>query len=119
MKTAIQLVLIYFGFLQILAPMLMVVPCIIYLLATTGAVDKDSLMQMIIIPAQMTGILLMVIYLWKAGYISKEKTTWSAVSPSYLGLSVVSLLSCSWLVSTLISHMEWLPNIMEQTFDIL
>ena len=101
MKTAIQLVLIYFGFLQILAPMLMVVPCIIYLLATTGAVDKDSLMQMIIIPAQMTGILLMVIYLWKAGYISKEKTT------------------CSWLVSTLISHMEWLPNIMEQTFDIL
>ena len=36
MKTAIQLVLIYFGFLQILAPMLMVVPCIIYLLATTG-----------------------------------------------------------------------------------
>ena len=54
MKTAIQLVLIYFGFLQILAPMLMVVPCIIYLLATTGAVDKDSLMQMIIIPAQMT-----------------------------------------------------------------
>ena len=45
MKTAIQLVLIYFGFLQILAPMLMVVPCIIYLLATTGAVDKYSLMD--------------------------------------------------------------------------
>ena len=70
MKTAIQLVLIYFGFLQILAPMLMVVPCIIYLLATTGAVDKDSLMQMIIIPAQMTGILLMVIYFFLPGSVS-------------------------------------------------
>ena len=81
-----------------MAPKLMVVPCIIYLLATTGAVDKDSLMQMIIIPAQMTGILLMVIYLWKAGYISKEKTTWSAVTTSNLGLSVVSILSCTWMV---------------------
>lgn len=119
MKTAIKLVLIYFGILQIVAPLLMVVPCIAYMVATTGAVDQSSLMQMIIIPAQMTGILLMAVYLWKDGYISKERITWSTVSPSYLGLSVVSLLSCSWLVSTLISHMKWLPNIMEQTFDIL
>lgn len=119
MKTAIKLVLIYFAILQILAPILITVPCAIYLLATTGTLNKDVLMQMMIIPAQMTGILLMVFYLWKAGYISREKVTWSAVSPFYLGLSIISLLSCSWLVSVLISHMKWLPNIMEQTFDIL
>lgn len=119
MKTAIQLVLIYFGILQVLSPLLVVVPCAIYLFATTGTVDKQALMQMIIIPAQMTGILLMAFYLWKDGYISKEKVTWSPVSPGYLILSIVSLLSFSWLVSTLISHMKWLPDIMEQTFDIM
>lgn len=119
MKTAIKLVLIYFAILQILSPILITVPCAIYLFATTGGIDKEALMQMIMIPAQMTGILLMLFYLWKAGYISNEKVTWSTVSPSYLVLSVVSLLSCSWLASTLISHMKWLPNIMEQAFDIL
>lgn len=119
MKTAIKLVLIYFGILQVLSPMLIIVPCAIYLYATTGTISQAALMQMIVIPAQMTGILLMAFYLWKDGYISKEKTTWSAVSPAYLVLGIVSLLSCSWLVSTLISHMKWLPDIMEQTFDIL
>lgn len=119
MKTAIKLVLIYFAILQILAPVLITIPCAIYLFVATGGIDKELLMQMIMIPAQMTGILLMVFYLWKAGYISKERVTWSAVSSSYLVLSGVSLLFCSWLVSELISHMKWLPNIMEQTFDIL
>ena len=114
MKTAIKLVLIYFAILQILSPILITVPCAIYLFATTGGIDKEALMQMIMIPAQMTGILLMLFYLWKAGYISNEKVTWSTVSSSYLVLSVVSLLSCSWLASTLISHMKWLPNIMER-----
>lgn len=119
MKTAIQVVLIYFGLLQIVAPMLVVIPCVIYMVATTGTIDSAALMQMILVPAQMIGFLLMAIYLWKAGYISREKQTWAAVSPAYLGVSAVCLLACSWLVSALISRMQWLPNIMEQTFDVM
>ena len=91
MKTAIQLVLIYFGILQIIAPILVTIPCVIYMIATTGTVDREALMQMIIIPAQLTGILLMAVYLWKDGYISKERVTWTIVSPSYMGLSVLIL----------------------------
>lgn len=119
MRTAIKLVLIYFGILQILSPILVTIPCFVYLMATTGTVDSSVLMNVIIIPAQIVGILLMTVYLWKSGYISKERVTWSSVSLSYLGLSMVILLSCSWLVSVLISYMKWLPNIMEQTFNIL
>ena len=42
MKTAIQLVLIYFGFLQILAPMLMVVPCGHYRCGRQRFADADD-----------------------------------------------------------------------------
>ena len=69
MKTAIKLVLIYFAILQILSPILITVPCAIYLFATTGGIDKEALMQMIMIPAQMTGSLLMLFYRGKGGCI--------------------------------------------------
>ncbi len=55
-------------------------PCTIYLFVTTGNLDKVTLTQMIMIPAQLAGQIMMGIYLWKAGYISKKKTTWSPVS---------------------------------------
>lgn len=42
MKTAIKLVLIYFAILQILSPILITVPCAIYLFATTGGIDKEA-----------------------------------------------------------------------------
>ena len=119
MKTAIQLVLIYFGILQIIAPILVTIPCVIYMIATTGTVDREALMQMIIIPAQLTGILLMAVYLWKDGYISKERVTWTIVSPSYMGLSVLILFAAVALISILMSYVTWLPNIMENVFDIL
>lgn len=119
MKTAIKLVLIYLGILQIIAPIIVMIPCGIYLFATAGTLDQAELMQIIIIPAQLTGILLMTLYLWKAGYISKEKVTWSPVSFSYLGWSLLILLASICLITNLIEHMKWLPNLMENVFDIL
>lgn len=119
MKAAIQLVLIYFGILQVVAPLLVMIPCAIYMLATTGTVDRAALTQMIVIPAQLTGILLMAVYLWKAGYISKKRVTWSIVSPSCMGLGVLMLFAAVALISLLMSWLTWLPNIMEDVFDIL
>lgn len=119
MKTALVQVFVYFGILQILAPILVTVPCIIYMLSTTGTLDPTALMQMLLIPAQLVGIVLMTVYLWKAGFISKEKVTWSPLSFSCMGLSIVFFLSGIWLVSILMSHMEWIPNIMEQSFDVI
>ena len=72
MKTAIKLVLIDLLIAQIIAPILIMIPCTIYLFVTTGNLDKVTLTQMIMIPAQLAGQIMMGIYLWKAGYISKK-----------------------------------------------
>ena len=84
MKTAIKLVLIDLLIAQIIAPILIMIPCTIYLFVTTGNLDKVTLTQMIMIPAQLAGQIMMGIYLWKAGYISKKKATWLPVSAPYL-----------------------------------
>ena len=84
MRTAIKLILLNLLIAQIIAPILVMIPCVIYLVATTGNLDKDTLITMLMIPAQLAGQLMMGIYLWKAGYISTKKITWSPVSSSYL-----------------------------------
>ena len=119
MKTAIKLVLIDLVIAQIVAPVLIMIPCTIYLLVTTGNLDKAVLTQTIMIPAQLAGQIMMGIYLWKAGYISTKKETWSLVSVPYLLGSAVAILTSGFVVSSLMSLLDWIPNIMEQSFDIL
>ena len=80
MRTAIKLILLNLLIAQIIAPILVMIPCVIYLVATTGNLDKDTLITMLMIPAQLDGQLMMGIYLWKAGYISTKKITWSPYS---------------------------------------
>ena len=59
MKTAIKLILIDLLIAQIVAPILIMIPCTIYLLVTTGDLDKVALTQMIMIPAQLAGQIMM------------------------------------------------------------
>ena len=73
MRTAIKLILLNLLIAQIIAPILVMIPCVIYLVATTGNLDKDALITMLMIPAQLAGQLMMGVYLWKAGYISTKK----------------------------------------------
>lgn len=119
MKTAIKLVLIDLLIAQIVAPILIMIPCTIYLLITTGDLDKAVLTQTIMIPAQLAGQIMMGIYLWKAGYISTKKVTWSPVSAPYLVCSGLAILTGGFIVSALMGLLDWIPDIMEQSFDIL
>lgn len=119
MRTAIKLILLDLILAQIVAPILVMIPCVIYQFATTGNINNEALMTTIMIPAQLAGQVMMVIYLWKAGYISKEKTTWSPVSSSYLLLSILAILSCTFVVSAITDLMKWIPDIMEFPFEIL
>ena len=119
MKTAIKLILIDLLIAQIVAPILITIPCTIYLLVTTGDLDKVALTQMIMIPAQLAGLIMMGIYLWKAGYISTQKATWLPVSAPFLICSGLAILTAGFLVSALMGLLDWIPNIMEQSFDIL
>lgn len=115
MTTAIKLVFIYLG-IQILGAILLAIPYAIYLLATGG--DISSVQTDVLAPSFFLSILLMVGYLCKFGYISREKVTWSIVSPTYLALTLVATLSGIWVLDTLMSYMH-LPDLMKASFDIL
>lgn len=115
MKTAIKLVLIYFG-MQILSALLIMIPCVIYLVVTGGNIDDAQ--QMVFAPSLILAILLMGLYLWKSGYVSVSKKTWSPVSSSYLILSVVSALSTIWILDWTLTFVH-IPDWMELAFDIL
>lgn len=119
MRTAIKLILLNLLIAQIIAPILVMIPCVIYLVATTGNLDKDTLITMLMIPAQLAGQLMMGIYLWKAGYISTKKITWSPVSSSYLFFSALLSSPADSSYPALAELMKWIPDIMEQSFDIL
>lgn len=119
MKTAIKLVLINLLIAQIIAPILVMIPVAIYLFITTGRMDQGVLMHTVLIPALLFGQLMMAVYLWKGGYINTQKVNWSPISTSFLFYSTLSILACAFLVSALMSHLKWIPDIMEQTFDFL
>lgn len=119
MKTSIKLLLIYLLISQIIAPILMLIPAVIYLLATTGNIERSVLMPMIMLPSLLAGQLMTGIYLWKAGYIGKQKATWSPVSASHLFYSLLAVFSSGFLVMVLITYLKWIPDLLEQTFDFL
>ena len=116
---SISMLVVSISMIAMFLCILVMIPCVIYLVATTGNLDKDALITMLMIPAQLAGQLMMGIYLWKAGYISTKKITWSPVSSPYLFFSALAVLTCGFVVSALAELMKWIPNIMEQSFDIL
>jgi len=116
MKTAIKLALLYLAF-QIAGVYLGQFTGMMYSLATTGKIDVD--INISLPAALLYAILFMSIYLWKAGYISKDKITWSPVAGLYLMLTVVICLSSIVLLDFLLSYMQWLPDLSESTFSTL
>lgn len=118
MKTAIKLLLIYLG-IQILSGILALIPCAFYHFATGGSMDNIQAVQnMALAPTLLVSVILMAVYLWKAGYISREKATWSIVSPSYLVVTAVVMFSAIWLLDILMQALN-LPDISKQQFDVM
>lgn len=116
MKTPIKLLLIYCG-CQILGALIATLFSTLYLLVKYGSIDNTTTISLA--PAMLISFILMALYLWKSGYISKAKETWSPISTTYLALSIIICLATIVIVEYVQSLMPWLPNIMEQTFDIL
>jgi membrane protease YdiL (CAAX protease family) len=119
MKTIIKLILFNLLFTQIVAPLLAMIPAVFYLLLTTGSLDMAVLTEMILTPAQLLGQLLMLFYLWKKGYLHTERKAWSPVSFTYVCCAIVAILTAGFLSSELVAKMDWLPDLMKQSFDIL
>ncbi len=115
MKKALKIALFYFLFLQLGALIAMPFLMVANLIQGNSLLDMDGF----IIIGQFIGMGLMMIYLWWKNYLYEIKVPKSVITPSYMLLSVLMILSCMWLLSVLMSQLTWIPNIMEQTFDEL
>ncbi|KAA6304873.1 hypothetical protein EZS27_043476, partial [termite gut metagenome] len=112
MKTVFKIILIY---LAIQLPVVLAAEISSsWILSYSG---RESVLPVLL--AMLVSNVLTFIYLWKAGYISKERHTWSPVSAGCLLLSVLITFSAILLSDCLLSHLTWLPDIMEQEFDMI
>jgi uncharacterized protein len=116
MKTAIKLVLIYLG-CQILAALLVMIPSVMISLIKEGKAESTGSLTLAL--SMFVGFLLMAFYLYKAGYISRSKVTWSPVSVSYLFYSVIIVVASIIVIDFLMSAMPSLPNWLEDSFNLL
>ncbi|MCI1646941.1 MAG: CPBP family intramembrane metalloprotease [Bacteroides sp.] len=116
MKVAIKLVLIYL-LMQILG-MLVVTPfAMLYSFMEYG--DIQRMAEFSLTPSLLAGFLLMGAYLWKQGYLSGDKQMYSFIGIPYLGWSVVACISAIFLVDFITSRLSFLPDWMNNTFNIL
>ncbi|KAA6331689.1 hypothetical protein EZS27_019736 [termite gut metagenome] len=67
--------------------------------------------------SMLTGNILILIYLWKFGYIGTKRYLWFPVPARCLLLSVLIIFPAIFLLDYLLSCLAWLPDIMKQEFD--
>lgn len=118
MKTAIKLVLIYF-LMQVLG-MLTVIPfALLYVYVSTGALDGDSANRIALAPSLLAGMAYMFWYLWRKGWLKDDGYLYSRLSSAYCGWSLLAGASLIVLIDGLMSLLTFLPDWMEQTFDVM
>lgn len=89
----------------------------LYSLLTAESIDPGNGTVLAIM--MLLGMLPVALYLWKAGYINKEKEAWSPVSTGYIFLAILIYVAAVILIDFILSFMQWLPDLMESQFDAL
>ena len=118
MKTVLKLILLYIAF-QYLG-MLAARPFVMGIqFAATGTLDPNLVNQQAIAPGFALTLLFTVWYLWKAGYLTGDNRLYSPVSARCLGWTVLLGLGTILLLDGLASVFSFLPNWLEDTFDIM
>lgn len=64
-------------------------------------------------------IVFMTLYLWRAGWLKNDGRLYSLTTPLLLLLALVGGVSVVFIEDFLLSHLRFLPNWMEQTFDTM
>lgn len=119
MKRALFILLIYFGILQFVSPILVYLVCVAYLSILSGAPVLEVPPSLYLLPSQFMGMMLMTIYLWRKGYIGGGKAIGKPVDVKTNMIALLMMLGCAWLMAVVMSHLPWIPNIMEATFTEL
>lgn len=116
MKTAIKLALIYFA-AQILGAYLVQPFAMLYSYMEYGTIERGG--EFTSAPTLLAGLALMLFYLWQQGYLTGDKRLYAPVSASYLCWSAVMGISMIYLIDFLMSYLTFLPDWMEETFEVL
>lgn len=116
MKTALKLVLIYFG-MQILATLTASPFAILYAYIKYSDIDRAtdaSLSYSLLI-----GFIYMGIYLWWKGYLTGDKLMYKSIPSIFLLWSTMLGASGIFLLDYLMSFLDFLPDWMDTTFNFL
>ena len=116
MKTAIKLVLVYFG-MQILAMALVMPFAMLYAYLVYGDMGRASAASLI--PSMLGGFLFMGLYLWKKGYLKNDGNIYAVHSVSFLLYGILAGLSSMFILDFIMSHLSFLPDWMKNTFNVL
>ena len=118
MKTAIKLVLIYF-LMQLIGALFAGPFCLLYTYFAYGTFDMDKAGQIAVAPTMLLGFVFMGLYLWRKNYLTGDKHLYSPVSVPYLAWSLLAGMTSICIIGLLMSELTFLPNLLDQTFDIL
>ncbi len=118
MKTAIKLVLMY-CLMQILGGLTAGILSVIYILATQDELNPERITSLALVPSMLLGFIYMALYLKKKQYLKNDGCIYSLTSPVSMLWSLIAGITCIFLLGVLMSHLTFLPDIMEETFDVL
>lgn len=118
MKRSIILVLIYF-MVQLVASVLCMGVLFVYQYAQTGSFVTTDLAADVAVHSLVLGIVIMAIILWRLGYLRPVNEVWNVLTPKYLGWTALMGLSMIFLLDFLLSIFDFLPNWLEESFDLL
>lgn len=118
MKRSIILVLVYF-LVQLVASFLCMGVLFMYQYAQTGSFVVTGLAADVAVPSLVLGIVIMAIILWRLGYLRPVNEVWNVLTPEYLGWTALMGISMIFLLDFLLSIFDFLPNWLEESFDLL
>ncbi|WP_291529022.1 CPBP family intramembrane glutamic endopeptidase [Bacteroides sp. UBA939] len=116
MKTTVKLILIYLA-MQFVGAFVVTPFTLAYSHIKYGDLEKATDISMV--PAFLMGLVFMMIYLWRAGYLTGDKRMYSPVSESYLLWSAAMGISVIFIVDFLMSYLTFLPDFLDDEFEVL
>lgn len=118
MKVAIKLILIYLG-LQLLSGAVVSLIVLLVTTMTKGEVDAAQATELALAPSMLLSMLAMFAYMWKAGYIPQTAKSYSILSVPFGIVTLLTGASLFILMDFLASVLSWIPNLMEEQFNVL
>lgn len=117
MKTAIKLILIYLG-LQLLSAAVVGLIIVLVTMVRGGNVATDAT-SLALAPSMLLSMVVMFVYMWKADYIPRTSKSYSVLSVPFVVVTLLTGASLFVLMDFLTSALSWIPNLMEEQFNML